>query len=209
MIRSAALSFGYNEQQRFQFPDIQADSSRPLLILGGSGVGKTTLLHLLAGILRPDTGQVFVGEKELFGLSTRALDRYRGRHIGLVFQKSHFVASLSVKDNLLLAQYLAGERKNIDLIEEILGRLNLRHKLDQKTYRLSIGEQQRVAIARAILNDPDVILADEPTSALDDANAEEVISLLEEAAKAANAALVIVTHDNRLKDRISNRVELH
>lgn len=209
MIRSASLRFGYNEKQRFVFPDIQADYTNPLLILGGSGVGKTTFLHLLAGLLRPDSGQIHVGEKDLFGMSTRELDRFRGKHIGLVFQKSHFVASLSVSDNLRLAQYLAGERQNPDLIEEILGRLRLGHKLDQKTYRLSTGEQQRVAIARAVLNDPDVILADEPTSALDDANAEEVITLLEDVAQAARAALVIVTHDKRLKDRISNRVELN
>lgn len=209
MIRSVSLAFGYNERQRFKFPDIEADHNRPLLILGGSGVGKTTFLHLLAGLLRPDQGEVIVGGQDLANMSTRSLDRFRGQHIGLVFQKSHFVASLSVRDNLRLGQYLAGERQNTDLIEEILHRLNLKHKLDEKTYRLSIGEQQRVAIARAVLNDPDVILADEPTSALDDANAEEVITLLEDVAQAAKAALVIVTHDKRLKDRISNRVELN
>ncbi|MCI4668402.1 MAG: ATP-binding cassette domain-containing protein [Bacteroidia bacterium] len=208
MIRSSSLSFSYNEQNTFNFPDIQADAAHPLLILGGSGVGKTTFLHLLAGLLRPKSGKIIIGERNISSMSTRELDKFRGGHIGLVFQRSHFVSSLNVRDNLRLSQYLARERQNPDLIREILERLNLGNKLDQKTYRLSIGEQQRVAIARAVLNDPDVILADEPTSALDDANADEVISLLEEAAHAARAALVIVTHDQRLRDRISNRVEL-
>ena len=141
-------------------------------------------------------------------LSTRELDLFRGRHIGLVFQRSHFVSSLTVGDNLRLSQYLAGEPQNQERIESILNRLKLGDKLRQKTQKLSVGEQQRVAIARAVLNDPDVILADEPTSALDDTNAAEVMNLLEEEAQQAKAALIIVTHDKRLKDRITQRVEL-
>ena len=208
MIRSQGLSFGYNSTQQFRFPDLGAKHGDPLLILGESGKGKTTLLHLLAGLIRPKAGSIYVNEQDITQMSTRKLDTFRGRHIGLVFQKSHFVSSLTVKDNLRLSQYLAGERHYEDLIMVLLNRLNLTGKLREKTYRLSIGEQQRVAIARAVLNDPDVILADEPTSALDDSNTEEVINLLESAAKAAKAALVIVTHDMRLKDLISNRVEL-
>ncbi len=208
MIRSQALIFGYHSNQQFRFPDIEARMNQPLLILGDSGKGKTTFLHLLAGILRPKAGSIWVGDTDIARLPTSRLDNFRGRHIGLIFQKSQFVSSLSVKDNLKLAQYLAGERQDDDLIEELLVRLHLEDKLNEKTYRLSIGEQQRVAIARAILNDPDVILADEPTSALDDSNTEEVMALLEEASRAARAALIIVTHDTRLKDRISNRIEL-
>ncbi|MDG2247355.1 MAG: ATP-binding cassette domain-containing protein, partial [Flavobacteriales bacterium] len=128
--------------------------------------------------------------------------------IGIVFQTAHFVQSLSVEDNLILPQYLAGGAVDRSKAKEILTRLNLKHKLQEKTRNLSIGEQQRVAIARALMNTPSIVLADEPTSALDDKNAEEVISLLEEQAALSGAGLVIVTHDQRLKDRFSKRVVL-
>ncbi|MEO0898739.1 MAG: ATP-binding cassette domain-containing protein [Bacteroidota bacterium] len=208
MIQSQHLKFGYSQAQVFEFPNISALPEEPLLILGESGKGKTTLLHLLAGLLRPISGSIEVGGTDMTKLSTRELDLFRGRHIGLVFQQSHFVSSLTVGDNLRLSQYLAGEPQNQERIERILERLKLGDKLRQKTHKLSVGEQQRVAIARAVLNDPDVILADEPTSALDDTNAAEVMNLLEEEAQQAKAALIIVTHDKRLKDRITQRVEL-
>lgn len=209
MLKTSSLQFAYDAQNRFQFPDIEANPSKHLLIIGGSGKGKTTLLHLIAGLLRPTSGKIEVGDTDISRLSTKELDAFRGKHIGIVFQKSHFVASLNVKDNLLLAQYLAGESQDLKRVKLLLERLNLGNKLNKKTSELSQGEQQRVAIARALLNRPDVILADEPTAALDDANCFEVIELLKEQTLEAKASLVIVTHDQRLKDIfIGNVVEL-
>ncbi len=208
MLKTSSLQFAYNKQNQFQFPDIQVNSLEHLLILGGSGKGKTTLLHLLAGLLRPTAGKIEVNQTDITQLSNKELDQFRGKNIGIVFQKAHFVAALDIKDNLLLAQYLAGEKQDLTRIQELLSRLNLGSKLHSKPNQLSQGEQQRAAIARALLNHPSMILADEPTAALDDANCFEVIDLLKEQALAAKACLVIVTHDQRLKDIFTEQVHI-
>lgn len=191
-----------------RFPDIECGKGEHWLLLGQSGSGKTTLLHLLGGLLTTKNGSVNVAGTDLKTLSTAALDKYRGKHIGIIFQKSHFVKSLTVEENLMLAQQLAGVKINRNRITELLNHLNVGDKLKSKPDRLSQGEQQRVAIARAIVNQPDVILADEPTSALDDTNCNEVIALLEREAKAVGATLLVVTHDGRLKERFEKRIHL-
>ncbi len=177
-------------------------------LLGESGCGKTTLLHLLGGLLTPASGEVTIGETTLDQLSGASLDRFRGRHVGIVFQKSHFIASLSVQENLALAQHFAGVSVDNSWIRKLLDELSLEHKLHSKVNALSVGEQQRVAIARALVNKPAVILADQPTSSLHDDNSERVVALLEKQAKAAGATLVIVTHDARLKARFQNQLTL-
>jgi putative ABC transport system ATP-binding protein len=179
-----------------------------LLILGESGRGKTTLLHLLAGLLKPTGGSVIIGSTDTSSLSNAQLDKFRGKNVGIIFQTAHFVDSLSVEDNLIMPQFLTGNKIDRTKAKEILTRLNLGDKAYSKPASLSVGEAQRVAIARAVINNPQLILADEPTSALDDKNAEEVIRLLDEQASATGAALVIVTHDKRLKDRFSNQITL-
>jgi len=178
------------------------------LLLGRSGSGKTTLLQLLGGLRTPQKGKVVVAGTEIKSLSAAQLDQFRGKHIGIVFQQSHFVKALNVQENLLLAQQLAGEKPSKERAIELLDRLSLKHKLHAKTSDLSQGEQQRVAIARALMNHPEIILADEPTSALDDYNCEEVIKLLKDQAVAENATLLIVTHDERLKSQFDKSVEL-
>ena len=124
-----------------------------------------------------------------------------------VFQKNHFVASLSVLENLKIAQFFGG-KEDEQKCKDLLKRLNILDKANKSINILSEGEKQRVAIARALVNNPALILADEPTSALDDANCGEVIDLLEEQAGEAGAALVIVTHDTRLKEKVSNQLTL-
>jgi putative ABC transport system ATP-binding protein len=171
-------------------------------------VGKTTLLHLLGGLLRPQQGQIAINGVDLAKLDTRSMDRFRGQHIGIVFQQAHFVQALTVARNLQMAQYLAGTPQDTGRIEDILDRLGLASKRDKATHRLSLGEQQRVSIARAVLNRPKLLLVDEPTSALDDHHAAEVIRLLTDTAREAAAALVIVTHDQRLKSHFSDQVLL-
>lgn len=208
MLQSQGLRFAYNSSQKFEFPDISCPAGTHIVILGESGKGKTTLLHLLAGFLRPAEGQINIADQDITGLSAAELDHFRGKNIGIIFQKSHFIGALNVVDNLLMAQYLANVKQDSVRIKQLLERLNLGHKLQQKPKRLSQGEQQRVAIARAMLNQPNIILADEPTSALDDTNCEEVIHLLKEEAAEAGASLIIVTHDQRLKDQFERKVEL-
>ena len=158
--------------------------------------------------LSPTKGFVKIGDTDLKSLSTAALDKFRGKNVGIIFQKAHFVKSLNVQENLILAQQLAGVAIDKQRIADLLNRLNVGHKLHAKTNELSQGEQQRVAIARAIVNQPTVILADEPTSALDDENCEEVIRLLEEQAAAVGATLLVVTHDGRLKERFEKQIKI-
>lgn len=208
MLSTQQLKFRYPNGPEFSFPDIQCGKGEHLLIIGESGKGKTTLLHLLAGMLKPISGAVEIAGQKTNELSDSSLDKFRGAHVGIIFQTAHFVESLSVEDNLILPQFLAGKKITRERASQVLERLNLKNKNHQKPANLSVGEQQRTAIARAVMNNPEVILADEPTSALDDKNANEVIALLEEQAKATGASLIIVTHDKRLKDRFPKQVQL-
>jgi ABC-type lipoprotein export system ATPase subunit len=208
MFEASQITFQYPQGPSFAFPDIRCNAGDRLLILGESGKGKTTLLHLLAGLLKPTGGNVSIDGTATSALSSGALDKFRGKNIGIVFQTAHFVNALSVEDNLILPHFLTGNKIDKKKAIDLLSRLNLASKSTERPSALSVGEAQRVAIARAVMNNPKLILADEPTSALDDKNAEEVINLLEEQAKSTGAALIIVTHDKRLKDRFSNQITL-
>jgi ABC-type lipoprotein export system ATPase subunit len=209
MLQTADLQFSYATDGRtFRFPDITAEAGQTVLVTGQSGCGKTTLLHLLAGILRPQAGSIRINDNDIQNLSEGAMDRFRGQHIGMVYQKAHFVAALTIKENLLLAPFLAGKKAHNEAIEAVAQRLGIGHTLQMLPARLSIGEQQRASIVRALINQPKLILADEPTSALDDTNCAAVIELLRSAAAEQQAALVVVTHDGRLKDVISDQVAL-
>lgn len=208
MLRTENLTYSYDGQQSIAFPDIRCKADEHWLLLGQSGTGKTTLLHLLAGLRRPQSGVLEVAGQDMYALKGAALDRFRGQHIGIVFQQSHFVRSLTVAENLQAGQFFAKQPQDKGRIKALLEQLQLGHKLHAMPHELSLGEQQRVAIARALVNRPRVILADEPTSALDDDNCAEVIRLLESQAKAQEAALLIVTHDQRLKDYFKHQINL-
>ncbi|MFT6808555.1 MAG: ABC-type lipoprotein export system ATPase subunit [Saprospiraceae bacterium] len=208
MLSTRNLSFQFTGQAALSFPDIDIVEGSHSLIIGPSGCGKTTLLHLLAGLRSPSTGKVTIDKTDLTTLSSGALDQFRGKHIGIVFQTPHFVNALNVYDNIILAPQLSGKKLDRQRVLTILDRLGIREKENKLTEELSIGEQQRVAIARALINQPKIIFADEPTSALDDNNTKAVVDLLIEQARASNATLIVVTHDNRLKDLFSNRIEL-
>jgi lipoprotein-releasing system ATP-binding protein len=208
MLRTKQLQFDYAGSRSFAFPDIEARKGQTVLITGQSGCGKTTLLHLLAGILRPKKGTITIGDTDLSKLSESQLDRFRGQNIGLVYQKAHFVAALTVYENLLLAPFLAGKKAQRSAIESSAERLGIQHTLQQLPARLSIGEQQRASILRALINEPQLILADEPTSALDDTNCAAVTDILRQSAESLGATMLIVTHDSRLKSVIKDQVAL-
>lgn len=208
LITTQNLSYSYTGSQSFTFPDLQLKPKECLLVLGKSGKGKTTFLHLLSGLLSTDSGNILIDQIDISKLNSKKLDRFRGDKIGLVFQKPHFIKSLNVKDNLLLAQKLGGLNYDLESIKKVLEQLGIADKLNSAPSQLSIGEQQRASIARAVLNKPVLLLADEPTSALDDENAHKVAELLEWSAKECNASLIIVTHDSRLKSRFPNSVEI-
>lgn len=209
MLTTQDLHHTYSREQKFSFPDLNCQGSETLLILGESGVGKTTLLHILGGILKPSGGEVLIDNQSIFKQKGNKLDSFRGQNIGLVFQKPHFISSVSAEENLWLAQTMAGLQKNKQTTDAVLEQLNIAARKSAKTKSMSQGELQRLSIARAIINKPKVILADEPTSALDDKNCDEVIKLLTQQASEVGAALIIVTHDNRLKELFSNQVILN
>ncbi len=207
MITSENLVYSYKNGEPLVFPNIKCDKGQTLLITGGSGVGKTTLLHILGGLLRPQKGEVSIDNVKFSSLSERQLDTFRGSNVGLVLQESHFIASLSVRENIEVASWLATGKKSsqIATVLQQLGLENQQHKLPSQ---LSVGQQQRVSIARALINNPKLLLADEPTSSLDDENAFIVADLLSQLAKQFGTALIIVTHDQRLKDRFQNSISL-
>ena len=208
MLATHDLSYQYPGGEQLNFPDISCARGETWLLLGASGSGKTTLLQLLAGLRTPTGGEVLVDDQALGKLTGSNLDRFRGKKLGIIFQTAHFVRSVSIAENLALAQRLAGNPVDYDRIQTLLDQLDIGNKADASPAALSVGQQQRAAIARAIINQPSVILADEPTSALDDANTEKVIDLLREQAAAVNATLLIVTHDNRLTQVIDQQIRL-
>lgn len=208
MLAAKGLTYSYNGQTALSFPDVTCEKGEHWLLLGQSGSGKTTMLQLLAGLRTPKAGSVIVAGTDIAKMRASKLDKFRGDNIGIVFQQPHFVRSLNVEDNMALTMSLSGKKVDRKKIQGLLDRLNIGHKAHSKTNSLSQGERQRAAIARALVNDPVVILADEPTSALDDHNTTQVIDLIEEQATAANATLLVVTHDNRLKERFSKQITL-
>ena len=207
MLKTKEVEFNYDNQMFFKFQNIDLNSNENLLIIGESGVGKTTLMHLLAGLLKSNSGSIKLFDKELNQMSSYQLDSFRKNNIGIVFQRPHFVNSLTVKENLQLAQYIANKNDNTR-IESILKNLNIFEKSNKKTNQLSQGEKQRVSIALAIVNSPKLILADEPTSSLDDNNCSKVIKLLKKQATDFGAQLVVITHDSRLKKHFKKSIEL-
>ena len=206
LLQTKDLKYAHPGQQVLHFPDIQLDVNESLLVLGKSGSGKSTFLNLIAGLLSPKSGEVFINHVSISRLSGHVLDLFRGKNIGIVFQKPHLIAALNVRQNLELAHFFSQE-KGQD-ISALLQDLGIAHKAKSSVLTLSEGEAQRVSIARALANSPKLILADEPTSSLDDEHAEKVIELLQSQAQKIGAALVIVTHDQRVKNQISNFIEV-
>lgn len=208
MVTVKNVSFSYSGTVSISFPDFEIPTGEHGLLLGESGSGKTTLLHLLGGLLRGYNGSLKVGGTELSTLSETALDHFRGKQLGFVFQKNHLINALNVERNLIMAPYLAGLSIDSKRVEYVLDRLGLAGKGKSMVTELSQGQAQRVAIARAVLNNPPVILADEPTSALDDKSCAQVIDLLVQVANENKATLLVATHDQRLKSKISRQIIL-
>ena len=206
MIETKSLKFSYDGKFVFEFPNIKLKNGENLLILGNSGIGKSTLLHNLAGILTPQSGSIKIFGNDISKFSEIEIDKFRGENIGIIFQRPHFVNSLTVKENLQLAKYLG---KNLEGdIKETLSSLKILDKIDKKPNDLSQGEKQRVSIAIAIINSPKLILADEPTSSLDDSNCNNVVNILKEQASKKNAQLIVITHDSRLKKHFKTSLKL-
>src|SRR5215475_13229183 len=176
-------------------------------IMGPSGSGKSTLLNLIAGMDRPTTGAVRVGDERVDMLSETGVARFRRRQVGMIFQFFNLLDDMTVLDNILLPAQLAGTRTAParKRAEELLASLRITHRRDAYPARLSGGERQRVAIARALVNGPAVLLADEPTGAVDSATGDEIGALLLDL-NAAGQTLILVTHNPELAARYTHRV---
>lgn len=208
MLKTEGVTFSYTKESFFNFPDIKLSKSESLLILGKSGIGKTTLLHLLAGILSPDNGSIFINDNNISSFRNKKLDAFRGKHIGIIFQNTIAISSLTVFENLQARLYFSGIPNQKEAIETILNQLDLVSVKNQKPNTLSTGQLQRLGIALGVIHEPDIILADEPTSSLDDENCKLVIDLLKSQAKKSNANLIIITHDQRIKNSFTNTIVL-
>ena len=200
MLAIEGLVAGYRGQAIARLASLAVPGGGAAVLAGASGAGKTTLLLAIAGLADVMTGSVKIAQAELADASPRA------RHIGLVFQDLHLVPGLSALDNMLLAPFAAGTVRDRAKAVALLGRLGLPHRIHARAETLSRGEAQRVAIARAMLQDPQLILADEPTASLDDMACKTVLDLLLEATRDSGAALVIATHDARVKARLPSVV---
>ncbi|HEY7264326.1 MAG TPA: ABC transporter ATP-binding protein [Trebonia sp.] len=175
-------------------------------IMGPSGSGKSTLLNLIAGMDRPTTGSVRVGDERVDLLSETGVARFRRRQVGMIFQFFNLLDDMTVLDNILLPAQLAGTRtaQARKRAEELMASLRITHRRDAYPARLSGGERQRVAIARALVNGPAVLLADEPTGAVDSVTGDEIGALLLDL-NAAGQTLILVTHNPELAARYTHR----
>ena len=208
MLKSNSIQFTYDGEKKFNFPDLNINSGESLLVLGESGVGKTTFIQILAGLLKPSSGSLELNSINYSSLSSKKMDEFRGKNIGMIFQSPHFVRNISIIENLLLSLHLSNQKLDKEYSEDILSQIGLVEKMNSLPDELSQGEQQRAAIALAVIKNPDLILADEPTSSLDDTNCQKIISLLKEQSASKNAKLIIITHDNRLKSQFKKSIKL-
>jgi len=209
MLKTSSLTFQYNKNDRiFSFPDIALDKQENLLVIGKSGIGKTTFLHLLAGLLEPVNGTVVVNDIDINALSNHKLDAFRGENIGLVFQKKYAIQALNVFQNLQARLLFSKKPINHKEIEVLLAQLGLSEFKKSSIKTLSEGQLQRLGIALAVIHKPKIILADEPTSSLDDENCEIVMNLLLKQAKQTGANLIVITHDQRVKPFFNKTVLL-
>lgn len=208
MLSLTGVRRDYGARTALSLERFEAGAGEHWLVLGASGSGKTTFLNLAAGLLRPSAGRVEVAGQALEALQGHALDRWRGRTVGIVPQKLHLVGSLTVLQNLLLAPYLAGLPRDESRASDLLEKLSLKEKAQSHPHQLSHGQAQRVAIARAVMNRPKLLLADEPTANLDDAHCAQALDLLEAQARDCGATLVVATHDQRCTARFEKRLEL-
>ena len=174
--------------------DFAVDAGEQVVLVGRSGCGKTTLLHIIAGIGRPTSGRVKIDGWDIALMEEAEVDQFRAERIGYVFQTFNLLPSFTAVENVLLGMTFGRVRADRDRAKQLLKRVGLGDRLTHKPTMLSVGEQQRVAVARALANRPQLILADEPTANVDVGNQQQIIDLLRETCQEEHVALIIVTH---------------
>ena len=180
--------------------DLEIKDGTFVAIMGRSGCGKTTLLHLIGGLDKATSGKVLVNDNDLSQMKDTALSRFRCCEIGFVFQKFNLINEMTVMENIVTPVLISKRKANEEYIKELTEILGLSERLNHTPLQLSGGQQQRVAIARALANDPALILCDEPTGNLDKKNSEEVIALLDKVHEKYGKTIVMVTHDQAIAE---------
>ncbi len=208
-LRLHDLRFAYPGSLALEVPSLRLDPGEELLLEGASGSGKSTLLHLIAGILEPTRGTIEIAGETLSTLRGAALDRFRGRRIGMIFQTFNLLSGFSAVENVSIAMLLAGcpAAQHRPRAESLLSSLGV-EAIDRPVDRLSVGQQQRVAVARALAAKPALVLADEPTASLDPDHAERAVSMIRDACREEGAALLLTSHDPAMRDLFANRLDM-
>ena len=189
----------------FEGLDLRLFPGETCLLLGQSGCGKSTLLNLIAGLIPPDEGEIWLGETRLDTQSPDERARLRGRHFGIVYQDFNLLPTLTVLENLCLPLEINHLPRDMARLDALLERLGMSHKRHAWPEQLSGGQRQRVALARALVHQPKWLLADEPTGSLDEHNAEQVMGLMMAAVRDTGAGLLLVSHNpgyGALADRV-------
>ncbi len=203
------FSISGQSQRVINIPEFRADSGQKIALIGRSGSGKSTLLNLISGILLPDEGHITINDTVITKLSEPQRDVFRAKTIGFVFQTFNLLQGLTASENIALAMSFSGHQKHAFAnAEELLKKVGLSQKKDNKPAELSVGEQQRVALARAVSNNPQIILADEPTANLDDKSSEMVMDLLLDLCETENRLLLLVTHEKEIAQKLPMQLEL-
>ena len=198
------IIYKFKKKEIFKKKKLNFAEGEHVLLHGKSGCGKTTLVNLMSGLLRPSSGTIFFENVDFSSLSDRELDDLRSNNFGLIFQRLHLIGHLDVEQNLKLASKVSNAKNILSLIKY----LGLEDKKKQLAKDLSVGEAQRVAIARAVANNPKVIFADEPTSALDDHNTIKVMELLFDQTQKNKSTLLVASHDDRIKKYFSRVLKM-
>ncbi len=174
--------------------EFRVSAGEQMVIVGRSGCGKTTLLHIIAGITRADQGMVQIDGLDIVRLSEAGRDQFRAQNIGYVFQTFNLLPGFSALENVVLGMTFARGKSDAARARQLLERVGLKHRMTHKPSMLSVGEQQRVAVARALANRPKLLLADEPTANVDARNQQQIVDLIRETCREENVTLMLVTH---------------
>ena len=188
-------------------PEFILEAGQEVALRGASGTGKTTFLNCIAGILRPDQGDIELAGQNIAIASEGQRDQLRAQHIGYIFQTFNLLQGYTCLENVLLGMSFSGQA-NTQAAAAILKRVGLSDRMDYQPSELSVGQQQRVAVARALANRPQLVLADEPTGNLDPQNAREALQLIREVCKENQAALLLVSHDQAVLDQFEDSLDL-
>lgn len=207
-LKIRGLEFGYGKEPLLEIDELQIQKGEHLAVIGPSGCGKTTFMHLVSGLIRPQVGTIEIQGCNITRLKEWEMDRFRGRSIGVVFQRLHLLSAISVLSNLLLAQRLARMTPDKKKAMKLLDRLGIAAQAHSLPAILSQGQAQRAAIARAVIHNPSLVIGDEPTSALDKASAADAIQLIKELSESVGFALLIVTHDERVRGSMDRVLDL-